>query len=126
MKPKIDFDLLFRALAESRTLHPCGGATYQIYQAAADELGEIGTEAERQLVERIVSKQLASVHQDPGIVVARDDGGHLGGIENDEARSGPDREPSGRPAVSERSCKNRKIAPLSARELRSESRDGGP
>ena len=40
MKPKIDFDLLFRALAESRTLHPCGGATYQIYQAAADELLE--------------------------------------------------------------------------------------
>ena len=40
MKTELNFDLLFRALAESRLLHSCGGPTYQIYQALAAEVLE--------------------------------------------------------------------------------------
>lgn len=40
VKTEINFDVLFQALMESRSLHPCNGATYQIYQAAATELLE--------------------------------------------------------------------------------------
>jgi FkbM family methyltransferase len=40
MNPEINFDLLFRALTESRSLLPCGSPTYQVYEAAAARLLE--------------------------------------------------------------------------------------
>ena len=40
MKSELHFDLLFRALTESRSLHACGGPTYQVIQTAANELLE--------------------------------------------------------------------------------------
>ena len=40
MKPEINFDLLFSALTENHALHPVGGSTYQIMQAAAADLLE--------------------------------------------------------------------------------------
>ena len=40
MKSELSFDLLFRALAENRLLHTCGGPTYEICRAAAGDLLE--------------------------------------------------------------------------------------